>query len=481
MEITPKKNRAGLTILVLVITGCLLLSAGLVTAGYFILKSTKEYKPPVATTGPTATLRTIVEPPGPTSTPGAGGAANPNTQITGVPPSIAGQMDRIQEQVLSDRGLPLKNELMRDMMTDQELKDVVVNDFFADYTAEEAKNDAIELNVLGLLPAGFDLLQFYLDLYSEQIAGYYDSETKEMYVIGSEFKGPERITYAHEFTHVLQDQNYDLETLLSEEACEADSEYCAAVTALVEGDASLSEQLWFLANGTEQDRTEITDFYNTFKSPVYDSAPEYMKSDFVFPYLNGFDFVYDLYNNGKWDAVDAAYANPPVSTEQILHPEKYPNEVPVAVTVADVTAELGPGWTEYDRNAMGEWYTYLILSSGHDAKFRLAEEDAKNASAGWGGDTYLFLLNENNTDTVFAWLSTWDSQKDSNEFFAASRDYGTARWGAVSESNSESVTWNNSVDGTATFIQNGKYVLWVISADEMAVDRLIPLVYFGGN
>ena len=481
MEITPKKNRAGLTILVLVITGCLLLSAGLVVGGYFILKSTKDYKPPVVTAGPTATLRTIVEPPGPTATPGAGYDCEPQHSGYRSSPSIAGQMDRIQEQVLSYRGLPLKNELMRDMMSDQDLKDVVVNDFFADYTAEDAKNDAIELNVMGLLPAGFDLHQFYLDLYSEQIAGYYDSETKEMYVIGDEFKGPERMTYSHEFTHVLQDQNYDLETLLSDDACDADSEYCAAVTALVEGDATLSEQIWFLANGTEQDRTEITDFYNSFKSPVYDSAPEYMKSDFLFPYSQGFEFVYSLYNSGKWDAVDAAYAKPPASTEQILHPEKYPDEVPAKVTLTDVTADLGPGWSEYDRNAMGEWYTYLILSSGYDAKFRLADEDAKQATAGWGGDTYVFLLNENSTDTAFAWLSTWDSQKDSNEFYAASRDYGKARWGTASKSSNDSVTWNSSVDGTATFIQNGKYVLWVISPNEQVVDTLTPLVYFGGN
>lgn len=480
MEITPKKNRAGLTILVLVITGCLLLSAGLVVGGYFILKSTKEYKTPVATVGPTATLWTIVEPPETTSTPAAATPASPNIQITGVPPSIAGQMDRIQEQVLSYRGLPLKNELIRDMMSEQDLKDVVVNDFFADYTDEDAKKDTIELNVLGLLPAGFDLHQFYLDLYSEQIAGYYDSETKEMYVIGTEFKGPERITYAHEFTHVLQDQNYDLETLLSDDACDADSEYCAAVSALVEGDASLSEQFWFLANGTEQDRSEITDFYNTFKSPVYDSAPAYMQSDFIFPYSQGFDFVYNLYNSGKWDAVNAAYANPPVSTEQILHPEKYPDEKPLKVTLADVTADLGTGWSEYDRNSMGEWYTYLILSSGYDTKFHLADEDAKKAAAGWGGDAYLFLFDENSTDTAFVWLSTWDSQQDSNEFYSACRDYGNARWGTATQSTSTRITWNSSVDGTATFIQNGKSVLWVMSPEENVVNTLIPLVSFGG-
>ncbi len=474
MEITPKKNKAGLTILILVITGCLLFSVGLVIAGYFLFKATKEYIPPT-TSGPTPTLQTIVVVPGETPTPGSA-----DTESTGVPPSVAAQMDRIQEQVLSFRGLPLKNELMRDMMTETELEDVVVNDFFADYSDEESAKDAIELHVMGLLPADFDLHQFYLDLYSEQIAGYYDSETKEMYVIGSEFKGPERMTYAHEFTHVLQDQNYDLETLLSDDACEADSEYCAAVSALVEGDATLSEQLWFVTNGTDQDRNEINEFYDSYQSPVYDSAPEYMKQDFLFPYSQGFDFVYDIYSGKKWAGVNDLYVNLPVSTEQILHPEKYPKEVPVKVEITDLAAQLGAGWTEYDRNNMGEWYTSLILSSGFEGSFRLPAEDANVAAAGWGGDTYVFLFNDNNEDTAFVWLSTWDTQKDSNEFFAASQEYGSLRWGTPSENKNNASSWDATEEGMVRIFQNGKYVLWVISPDGQAVDTVLPLVNFGG-
>ena len=71
---------------------------------------------------------------------------------------------------------------------------------------------------------------------------------------------------------------------MNDDTCEADTEYCAAVSALVEGDASLSEQFWFLANGTEQDRNDIINFQQTYSSPVYDSAPAFMKEDFLFPY-----------------------------------------------------------------------------------------------------------------------------------------------------------------------------------------------------
>ena len=456
MENTPQKKNFGISLLVLIVTGCLLLSAGLVAGGYFLFKAQRNYTPPAVTAGPTEA-----------PTPG----------------SIDAQMDQIQEQVTSIRGLSLLTDLQRAMMSEEELRDVVVNEFFADYTPEDAAKDALELSVLGLLEPGFDLLQFYLDLYSEQIAGYYDSETKEMYVVGGGFTGLERMTYAHEYTHVLQDQHYDLENglNLNDDTCKADTEYCAAVSALVEGDAVLSEQQWFLSNGTEQDRNDIINFQQTYSSPVYDSAPAFMQEDFLFPYQQGYDFVNSLYSRGKWAAVNAAYANPPVTTEQILHPEKYPDDKPVAVEIEDYAYNLGPDWSEYDRNVMGEWYTYLILGAGRSANIRLNQEDAKTAAAGWGGDTYIFLINETSSETAFIWLSTWDTQKDSNEFFEASQDYGSMRWGNSVESESDMVSWNSAQEGRITMVRSGKYVLWAISQDEKVVDTYIPIVYFAGN
>lgn len=475
------KKKFSLSLLVLIITGCILLSAGLVVGAYFLLKAQRNYTPPTATVGPTATLRTIVSSPQSTVTPG--GPATPTPAAGELPASVASQMDLIQEQVSIFRGLSLKTELKRAMMTNAELKDVVTNEFFADYTADDAKNDGLELSTLGLLNPGFDLHQFYLDLYSEQIAGYYDSETKDMYVIGGEFTGLERMTYAHEFTHALQDQNYDLENglKLNTEHCKTATEYCAAVTALVEGDATLSEQLWFLANATDQDRNDIIKFQQTASMPVYDSAPAYMKQDFLFPYQQGFDFVNQLYSKGKWVAVDAAFANPPVSAEQIMHPEKYPDDKPVEVTVKDILPELGADWTEYDRNTMGEWYTYLILSAGRDASFRLTSEDATKAADGWGGDTYLYLINKTSGKTAFVWLTTWDTQRDSNEFFSASQQYGSDRWGSSSSQNSTSVNWTSTTDGQVSMIQKGKQVLWAISADAQVFNFLTQVISTTGN
>ncbi len=369
------KNKVGITILVLVISACLLLSAGLIVGGYFLLKAQKNYTAPAA---PTAVVATVTSPQQ-TQEPAAQGELSPE---------VLGQMDEIQQQVMAIRGLDMSTELKRDLMTPEELQDKVINDFFADYTDEDALQDSKVLSTLGLIEEGFDLKQFYLDLYSEQIAGYYDSETKDMYVIaGEKFGGMERMTYAHEFNHVLQDQNYDLENgmKLNEDYCKEDTEYCAAVSALIEGDSVSAEQAWFIKHSTRQDQQDLFSFQEDYTSPVYDAAPAYMKEDFLFPYTLGYDFVQGLIEQGDWAAVDAAYLNPPVTTEMILHPEKYPDDKPVTVEMPDLAAVLDGEWIEIDRNVMGEWYTYLILARGRSDQFTMDDESKQNRRSrlGW--------------------------------------------------------------------------------------------------
>ena len=127
-------------------------------------------------------------------------------------------MDKIEREVIEIRGLQPTHEIERALLSSDQLRENVINDFFGDYTAEDAADDHTELVLLGLISEDFDIYQFYIDLYSEQVAGYYDQETKKMFVVSNEsFGGVEKMTYAHEYTHVLQDQAYDLENGLKTE------------------------------------------------------------------------------------------------------------------------------------------------------------------------------------------------------------------------------------------------------------------------
>jgi hypothetical protein len=390
-------------------------------------------------------------------------AAEPT--IASLPPEIEMQMNAIQRQVIDLRGLEPTGEVPRALLTPDKLRQRVIDDFLADYTEEEVADDVVVLTAFGLLEPGFDLRGFYIELFSEQIAGFYDNEVGEMYVVqGEGFFGPERLTYSHEYTHVLQDQNYDIENGLNynDDSCEADTERCAAIQALIEGDASLTELNWFYEFSTSTDQQQIMEFYQSYSSPIYDSAPPFMQQDFIFAYNYGLTFVQKLYDEGGYAAIDAAYRNVPVSTEQILHPEHYPSNIPTPVELPDLLPVLGDGWRELDRNVMGEWYTYLILGSGIDPAAQIADEIAAEAAAGWKGDSYLVYYNDATAQTVVVMRSLWDSTADALQFSDAFHDYAEARFNVDTQGSETAMTWTFP-GGFTTLERSGAQTTWVLA------------------
>jgi hypothetical protein len=398
-----------------------------------------------------------------------------STPVSKLTEDLARTIAEIESQVVQIRGLDSVQDIQHTMISADELEEIVVEDFFSEYSDEDARQDVLVLSSLGLLPRDFDLKGFYESLYSEQIAGFYDEETKEIYVVqGQDFGASERLTYAHEFTHVLQDQVYRLDEGLgmNQEACEVDSEKCAAVQALVEGDASLTEILWFQTHASMEDYRDLLDMLDHLETPVLDSAPPYMSADMYFPYEKGLAFVQHLYDQGEYKSVDQAFANPPVSTEQILHPEKYPLDVPLSVNLPDLSSQLDDTWTLFDQNVMGEWYVYLILNKAHEESFRVSEETAQIAAEGWGGDAYAIYLNENTDETIFIMDSLWDTKEDAGEFIDAFYQYASQRWTSLSATLSDARLWKGP-DSTIAFWHQGDRTLWVMAPDNDLLDIIL--------
>ncbi|MGH2621901.1 MAG: hypothetical protein ACRDHG_15215, partial [Anaerolineales bacterium] len=330
------------------------------------------------------------------------------------------------------------------------------------------------LSLLGLMAPDYDLFDLYMELYSEQIAGFYDDELKQMFVVqGAGFRGSERITYAHEYTHALQDQHYDLRNGLgfNDEACELDSERCAAIQALLEGDATLLEERWLLTYATDQDYQDLLEFYDSLESPVFDSAPPFLQEDFIFPYQSGRAFVEHFFLDGGWASVDAVYAEPPSSTEQILHPERYPNDQPIKVEAAELLASLGAGWREIDRDVLGEWYTELVLRE------QLQPEQAAPAAEGWGGDYFLAFYHDEQELGALILLTIWDRVFEAHEFYSAFLGYGDDRFGGRSPSTTTEAAWESSV-GHASIEILGDQTLWILAPDAQIAQILRQGVAF---
>jgi hypothetical protein len=393
-----------------------------------------------------------------------------------LPTAVVQQMNAIQEQVIQIRGLQPSKALDRALLTTDQLDQHVMDDFFKDYTARQAADDVLELSLLGLVEPGFDLYNFYIKLYSEQVAGFYDTKTKEMFVVqGESFSGIERMNYSHEYTHALQDQNYDLREGLkvNEDYCKKNAEYCSAVQALFEGDATFVQQEWLTTNATQVDRSQIQDFYSRYKSPVFDSAPAYLQKSFMFPYQQGLEFVMTLLDKGGYPAVDAAFKDPPVSTEQILHPDHYPSDVPAQVIMPNLLPVLGAGWRETDRNMLGEFSTYLVLSQGLGANYRLPDNQTRMAAAGWGGDMLVVYSQDATHEKILALHSHWDTPKDAEEFWQALQDYSQARWGSPSLSQTGQLAWDKTGDGSVMIKRSGQDTLWMITPDTATTTQLL--------
>lgn len=473
---------------ILTLLGVCIISTGIISGIVFftvrtfpavIIPTSEEFTPPA--TEPTQTKEqalpietSIPDESAEIQQPTPDGTARP-TPIA-PPPALASQMDEIQQQVISLRGLQPNKPIIRALISPPDLQKKVETDFFKDYSDQDALDDTVILSSLGLLPKNFELRNLYLDLYSEQIAGFYDNETKEMFVVqGKDFGGIERMTYAHEFTHTLQDQTYNLKLglKLDDDYCRTATEYCSAVTALVEGDASLIESRWLLGSATKQDRNDIQSFYGGYSSPIYDSAPQYMQKDFLFPYMQGLEFVNSLVDRGGYAMIDEAFTNPPVTTEQILHPDKYPAEKPIEVNLPDLEDLLGGDWQLVEENVIGEWYTYLILSNGDQDSYRLPDKTARSAAAGWGGDRYAIYTRKQDGAIILVLQARWDTEKDAGEFFKAIRQYGGMRWGDPSNEDDFQTWWSSTPNGEILMEQDGIDTFWLMTPDTVIQQSIL--------
>ncbi len=414
------------------------------------------------------------------NTPGITPTLESDLQVTptladSLPDDIAAIIADIESQVIDLRGLKIDQSVEHTLISSDELGKMIVDDFLAEYDDKEARKDVLVLSTVGLLPVDFDLKGLYQALYTEQIAGFYDGESKEIFIVqGEDLGGSEKLTYAHEFTHALQDAVYGFDEGLdyNEDACGEDSERCAAINALIEGDATLTEILWFESYATRQDYRDLTQDFNTYDTTILDSAPAFLGSDLYFPYEYGLTFVQLLYDEGGFDAVDAAFENLPLSTEQIMHPERYPEDAPKDVTLPDLSGVLGQSWALFDQNILGEWYTYLILNQGYEESVRLDEDLAAIAAEGWGGDAYAFYINETTDEVTFVLDTVWDSTSDALEFRDAFERYARLRWEKSDDEILGQPAWfgENTV---STLLQDGDRTVWVISVSQELVESIL--------
>ena len=390
------------------------------------------------------------------------------------------KFDQIAAETSEARQLSITEDIVEAFLSRDELQQRLLSDLATDYPAEEAAADERALKAFGLLAEDVTLTDLVLELYTEQIAGFYDPETNEMYLIGddAEVDAEEEFTYAHEVIHALQDQAFDLMKVQEPVLDGTDDDRAIAITALIEGDAVVGSVEYVLRHPVLAGRLALAGVTET---PVFDTAPPILTQSLLFPYLAGQGFVTTIRGENGWESVDAVYSDPPASTEQVLHPEKYiDRDDPTAVTLPDLATALGAGWTKAEENNFGEFQTSVLLANlapgeGFDATsgFDLPEE-ATAGAAGWDGDRYAVWANGD--QDVVIWRSVWDSADEAMEFSGALQNRDEARFDGLFEGETPDQV-ALVVDGFAARINvSGAEVTYVLAPTLELVDAAMGAV-----
>lgn len=267
---------------------------------------------------------------------------------------------------------------------------------------------------LGLVPRGTDLRTGSLNYYSAQTLAFYDSERKRIVYVGSLSDrqgmlpdGAERII-VHELTHALQDQHFALGDRLRSLK---NSDAALSLRSLAEGDAMVTEQAYSFGGLTEG----VPDYVRQVLDGTEDGqatfgAPAMVADKLRFQYWAGARFVLHFIGKNSWLPIDLIYQRPPLSTAQILHPEKYfaAPDPPTEITLNGLSGLFAAEWTEIENDTLGELMVQCL------AKQYLGPEAAAEIATGWNGDR--FIAYRNGDDVAFIWATLWDSVNDAREF-----------------------------------------------------------------
>ena len=361
----------------------------------------------VASATPTRTEATSPEASDSPAASGSPDASQPSAQET------LAILAEIEDQVEAIRGLPEADIGEPDFITRAELAVELEQLLDEEYPPEEREVDNVVLRAFGLLEPDQDIAELQLQLLGEGVLGFYDDTERRMVVVtDAGLDAMAKLTYAHEYTHALQDAAFTLDSLETDAAGEDDRGL--ARTALIEGDATATMLAWAFAHMSQDEILELQE------APLPDMTgiPSWMVAQIDFPYTAGQVWVTQLAGGNPlapdFTAVDAAFADPPQTTEQIIDFAKWEErEPPLPVEVPDLAAQLGAGWEHVDTSPVGQATIGIILEF-----FGVDPPTASVAADGWGGDRATVARGPNG-EWALVWRLAWDAPSHATEFVEA--------------------------------------------------------------
>lgn len=360
----------------------------------------------------------------------------PGEAVTPLGEEVAERVDHLVEAAQTFRGLSAALDIPITRQNAADLNSSLESALREGLPEEEETRVELALKFFGLLPENADLRSLLQKLLASQVVGYYDPE-RELLVVQDDHEDAswmksklfQELVLVHEIVHFLQDRHFDLERFRGADML---ADFDLATKALIEGDASLVMMSYMIDERLERIPFLIKVFEKSFREPgvlalmassfdIEDlaDAPLYFRQNLSFPYLQGMLYCLHLREMGGQPLLDYAFrSDPPTSSEQILHPEKWlvERDTPIEIELAGLDS-LFPDMVRSGEGTWGEANIGVILASQSHQK-EVGELYA-SAAAGWGGDR--FALWEGPKAEIGVWVTDWDTPGDAQEFERAAR------------------------------------------------------------
>lgn len=316
-------------------------------------------------------------------------------------------VDSLMPAVEQAAGLRFKRHPRAEVRTREQVRTYVRHQLDVELPPAKVLGLESAYRLLGLLPDTLELRRLMLDLFTEQIAGYYEPDSTTLFAVAGADPGQLRVVLAHELVHALQDQYAPLDSLYHQPV---DNDHLTAAQAIFEGQATL---VGLQVMVPTQNVTAMPEFWETFREqirqqqssmPVFKEAPRIIREGLVFPYLSGADFMRWWAGSEHRDTVPFGRLLPQ-STEQVLHPSRYGRgDQPLIVHFK----QAGDSATTYE-DVLGEFEIRILT-----AELTGTPEVTTAVPIGWGGDR--FRVQNGKGGAALVWYTAWDDSASADQF-----------------------------------------------------------------
>ncbi len=325
--------------------------------------------------------------------------------------------DEVLAEMSELLSLPILSPLKKSLRSREEIRTYLVQKMKEDKDAGKRYADQKTMEKFGLLPKDYPLEQTMIKILTEQIAGLYDPDSQEFFIADWNDPADERMVMSHELTHALQDQHFHIDKWTDAAKPNDDAEL--ARDAVIEGSA-LAAMLDYVLRGKGSIR-DLGDLDPSLlmgevdSSPELAKAPKVLQDELLFPYLAGTRFTQRvLKSSNGWPDFHKVFEKPPVSTQQVMHPDLYlRGVVPPKIFLPETTGVISTEWKKLDENGMGEFGLQEIF------KQFLDKDKAARLAEAWASDRYAIFENGKNKQTLLLFHVRLASDADAARFFGA--------------------------------------------------------------